>query len=104
MALGSGGFGVLYGVDNVQDFVEAGDSEHALDALVHVGEGETGAVVAAVDLMTDDLAHAGRIDVRDGREVENGVTGELAGAKCVANDVRATEGDGANDAQDGDVG
>ena len=54
----SGVFGVLDGVDDVEDFVEASDVEHAFDAVVDVGEGKAGAVVATVDFVADDLAHA----------------------------------------------
>jgi hypothetical protein len=100
----SGVFSLLDSVDNAKDFVESGDSEHAFYALIDVCEGEAGAVVATIDFVADDLAHAGRIDVRDGRKIEDCVSGQLAGSEGVANDMCAAERHGAYDAQDYDIG
>ncbi len=67
---------MLYGIDDVENFEESGDAKHALDTLVDVCKRQASAVVAAIDFVTNDLAHSCGIDIGDGGHVEDGVAGE----------------------------
>lgn len=89
------GFGVLDSGCNGENILKPRDVEHGEDARGDAGEGELNPLVAAVDLVIDDFAHAGRIHEWHATEIEDGVRRWLCPAEKRAQRKNAVQGDGA---------
>lgn len=98
----SAGFGFFDTGCKSENLLKPGDVEHGQDTWSDSGESELDMLVAAVDFVIDDFAHAGRIHEGDAAEIEDGVRRWLCATKKSTQGQNAVQGNGAREAQNDD--